>query len=75
MQVLQTLGRAVQLPLDFSEGSSEESEVTDQLQSVCVILADVLHYVPIHHPLRHGNELPFCYVFLSSNKSQDVWMG
>jgi len=51
MKVLQTLGRAVQLLLDFSEGGGGDSEVTHQFQSVGMIRVDVLHDVPAHHPL------------------------
>jgi len=51
MQIHQTLGCAVQLLLDFSEGSGEESEVTHQIQSVGVILPNVFHDVPMAHPL------------------------
>jgi len=51
MEVLQALGRAVQLLSDFSEGSGGDSEGTHQFQSVGTIPVDILHDVPVHHPL------------------------
>jgi len=51
MEVLQTLGRTVQLSLDFSEGRGGDSEVTHQFQSVDMIRVNVLHDVSVHHPL------------------------
>jgi len=51
MEVLQTLGRAVQLSLDFSGGGGGDSEVTHQFQSVGMIRVNVLHDVSVHHPL------------------------
>ena len=51
MEVLQTLSCPVQLLPQFSEGSEGESEGTHQLQSVGVVLLNVLHDVPMHHPL------------------------
>ena len=50
MEVLQTLGCPVQLLPPFSEGTGE-SEVTYQLQSVGMIISDVVHDVPVRHPL------------------------
>jgi len=55
VHVLQTLGCTVQLSLDFSGRSGGEREATHQFQSVGVILANVLHDVPMAHPLRHGS--------------------
>ena len=75
MKVLQTLGRPVQLLSRLSEGSSGGSEVTHQFQSVSVIVVDVLHDVPMRHPLRHYAELSFLHVPLNSSKCQDVRMG
>jgi len=51
MNVFQTLRRPVQLVPRFSEGSDGESEVTYQLQSVHVINSNVVHDVPVLHPL------------------------
>jgi len=51
VQVFQTLGCTVQLSLNLSRRSSREREVMHQFQSVGVILADVLHDVPMTHPL------------------------
>ena len=75
MKVLQTLGCPVQLLSRLSEGSSGESEVTYQFQSVCVIILEVLNDVPMRHPLRHYAELSFLHVPLNSSKCQNVRMG
>ena len=51
MEVLQALSRTVQLLSRFREGSSRESEGTYQFKSVSVVDPDVLHDVPMRHPL------------------------
>jgi len=51
VEVFQTLCRPVQLPSHFSEGNDGESEVVYQFQSVDGIFLDVLHDVPVSHPL------------------------
>ena len=51
MEVLQALSCPVQLLSRFSEGSSRESEGAYQFKSVSVVFPDVLHDVPMRHPL------------------------
>jgi len=75
MEVFQTPGRPLQLLPRSSEVSGGDSEATYQLQSVGVILFNVLHDSTMHHPLRHSDELSFPRIFLGPNKFQDVRMG
>ena len=51
------------------------SEATYQFQPVDAIIFDILHDVPMLHPLRHSNELAFFHVSLNTSQVQDVRMG
>jgi len=51
MEILQTLGRPMQLLSHFSDESGGRSEVTHQSQSVDVVNFNVVHDGPVH-PLR-----------------------
>ena len=75
MDVLETLGCAVQLLSHFSEGSGGGSGATYQVQSVGLILLNVVHDAPVLHPLCYSDELPLLHVFPNPNKFQDVRMG
>ena len=75
MEVPQTLGCFVQLSSRFSDGSGGGSEAAYQLQPVGRIVFNVVHDIPVIHPLRHSDELSFPYVFLNPNKFQDVRVG
>jgi len=59
----------------LSEGNVRESEATYQLQSVNMIVFDVVHDSPVRHPLRHSDELPPLPILQNSNKVQDVRVG
>jgi hypothetical protein len=51
VEVLQTLSRPMQLLSHSSEGRGGKSEVTHQLQSVCMVILNEFHDVPMRHPL------------------------
>ena len=40
-----------------------------------MIVLNVVHDAPMHHPLRRNDELSFLQIFLNPDKFQDVWMG
>lgn len=75
VEALQTLGCPIQLLSRFSVQIGGISKATRQLQSVSGRRFNVPHDGPVLHPNRHANELALFYVFLSTNKLQDVWMG
>lgn len=50
MEILQTLGRAVQLSPYFSGGGSQGGGVTYQIQPVGMIIFNILHDVTVVHP-------------------------
>lgn len=62
MKVLQTLSRSVQLLSNLQHREHRKTGETYQFQPVDVIEFDILHDVPVHHPFRHGNELPLSQV-------------
>ena len=51
MEVLQTLSGPVQLLSQFSKGGGGESEGTNQVQPVGVVIFNVIHDVAMRHPL------------------------
>ena len=75
MEIPQTLSCPVQLLSYMSKGSGGGSKVTYEFQPVDMIIPDILHDVPMHHPLRHSNELAPFHVSLNANKVQNVRMG
>jgi len=75
VEILQTLGRTMQLPSPFSGVSGGESEITHQFQSVGMMTFNVFHDGPVPHPLRHGNEMSFFHVLLNPKKFQDIRVG
>ena len=75
VDVLQTLCCAVQLLLLFSELCGGEGKTAHQLQPVGAVVLNVVHDAPVHHPLRHNDELSFLQIFPNPNKFQDVRVG